>query len=102
MSNEQTLCKGCYRQTHPAYLDRYDGYCLDCSNQGVDERDERIAALESELAASQAREARLREALEIYGKPANWKAQHDFTDVHDVFTEAAWGWTVADAALSER
>lgn len=54
-------CKGCKRETHPAYLSRYDGYCLDCENTGVPERDERIAELESECDA-------LKEALSAYQK----------------------------------
>jgi hypothetical protein len=45
----ENLCKGCKRATHPAYLSRYDGYCLDCSNQGVPELHEEIERLESRL-----------------------------------------------------
>lgn len=52
MENPQDLkCKGCKRETHPAYLDRYDGYCLDCSNAGVPERDEEIEKLERDASA---------------------------------------------------
>lgn len=38
-------CKGCKRKTHPAYVKRYGGYCLECSNAGVPERDDEIARL---------------------------------------------------------
>lgn len=44
MSDTKELnCKGCGREAHPAYLERYGSYCLDCSNQGVPERDQQLS-----------------------------------------------------------
>ena len=46
-------CRGCKRPAHPHYAKKYHGYCLDCANCGVDERDERIAELEAALKKAQ-------------------------------------------------
>ena len=50
-SEQQELlrCKGCSRRTHPYYVKKYHGYCLECSNCGVPERDDQIAALKEEV-----------------------------------------------------
>lgn len=45
---DEPLCKGCRQPTHPSYIDRYGGYCLDCDNAGVSERDEQIENLKQE------------------------------------------------------
>ena len=51
MNDEQNYqrCKGCSRRTHPYYVKKYHGYCLECSNCGVPERDDQIAALKEEV-----------------------------------------------------
>jgi len=38
-------CKGCKADNHPAYDKRYGGYCLDCHNAGVPERDDQTSEL---------------------------------------------------------
>lgn len=43
-------CKGCLCDNHPLYHKKYDGYCFDCHNHGVPERDDRIAALAEQVA----------------------------------------------------
>ena len=45
-----TACKNCLTPVHPAYLERYAGYCLDCSNAGVPGKDKEIAELRRVLA----------------------------------------------------
>lgn len=42
---QDQTCKNCKCVTHPAYLARYDGYCLDCDNAGVPEKDAVIGEL---------------------------------------------------------
>lgn len=47
--SEQTPCKNCKKQTHPHFLRKYKGYCLECNNAGVpeflDEREAMRAAI---------------------------------------------------------
>lgn len=47
------ICKGCGHENHPVYHRKYEGYCLQCSNAGVDERDDKIAELEARLARAE-------------------------------------------------
>lgn len=42
-------CKGCNRDTHPSYMARYGGYCLECENAGVPHYLEQIDGLQGEL-----------------------------------------------------
>ncbi len=56
-------CKGCKQETHPAYLSRYGGYCLDCSNAGVPELMEQIDGMEGEARQAQERIAVLETAM---------------------------------------
>ena len=44
-------CKGCKQPCWPPHYRSYLGYCLGCTNAGIDERDKRIAELEAEVAA---------------------------------------------------
>ena len=44
------VCKNCLTAVHPAYVKRYDGYCLDCSNAGVPDKDEEIEGLKRIIA----------------------------------------------------
>ena len=46
-------CKNCKRTTHPAYLRKYGGYCLDCSNAGIQDKDEEIIELRNKLAEAE-------------------------------------------------
>ena len=66
-SMSDDICSNCKQETHPAYLARYGGLCLDCSNAGVEDLTERIAALEADNAALRAEVERLRQAFNIYG-----------------------------------
>ena len=47
MAASDNPCKNCHQPTHPHYIHKYGGYCLDCSNAGVRELRERIAELEA-------------------------------------------------------
>lgn len=49
-----TPCKNCKRDTHPHFIKRYHGYCLECDNAGAPEKDERIAELETGIRVAHA------------------------------------------------
>lgn len=42
-------CKGCKQPTHPSYIARYGGYCLDCENAGVPDLMEELDGTRGEL-----------------------------------------------------
>ena len=59
----EPICKNCHQPTHPHYIHKYGGYCLDCANAGVPELRERITELEMEKVELENEKAELREAL---------------------------------------
>lgn len=75
--NTWNLCKGCGQKNHPYYDKRYHGYCLDCSNCGVPDRDDKIAEMSSRLNESWLKELEdLVEQLYTYSQEngENYKA----------------------------
>ena len=42
-------CRNCKRDNHPSYDKKYGGYCLDCFNAKVPEKDDQIAELYTEI-----------------------------------------------------
>lgn len=61
---EVTHCRNCGVALHPAYVEKYHGYCLVCSNAGVDEKDNEIDALRAKLATAEAEAEQLAKACE--------------------------------------
>jgi hypothetical protein len=46
-------------ECHPHYARKYNGYCLDCENAGIPERDEELDRVRAQLAAAEKERARL-------------------------------------------
>ena len=43
--SEQPRCVNCHQPTHPHYIHKYGGYCLECENAGVPALKEQIAEM---------------------------------------------------------
>ena len=56
-------CKNCQKPTHPTYIRKYHGFCLECSNAGVDEMQAAMDELKAEVARLKAEVARLNAGL---------------------------------------
>ena len=63
MLKAYTPCKNCRKPTHPTYIRKYHGFCLECSNAGVDELLAAMDQLKAEVERLKAEIDRLKAGL---------------------------------------
>lgn len=49
--SDEVKCRHCSRDSHPFWMNKYNGLCIECSRAGIGELLDRISELESQLGA---------------------------------------------------